>query len=55
MQDFYYVAEPDQTKAAALIRSRPGVNAIESVEAVAPLPKAALDGLNLTPGMFAKL
>ena len=51
----YAVAEPNQHRAIALFKLRPGHTADERVEAVAELTQSALDSLGLKPGMIKPL
>lgn len=53
-REFYYAAESEPADAEALVKKVRGATPDEIVEAVSPLPQAAVDGLGLKRGEFTQ-
>jgi hypothetical protein len=52
---FYAVAEPDPTKAEAIVRDEIGAAPDDLIEAIKPLSDAEVAALGLNPGQFERL
>ena len=51
----YAVAEPDPTKAVAIVRAGIGTNPDDLVEAIGPIPAKNIELLDLSPGEFERI